>query len=85
MKTLDLRKWDTKGLALIEFTSPAGDGKARIDGLTYGGFKKEQDEPAEQLMRKIRENFSGEIIEYTTVEEAPETDESKETSKESEK
>lgn len=67
MRTLDLRKWDTKGIALVDFEGPSGSGRARIDGLTYGGFKKEQDEPAEQLMRKIRENFSGEIIEYTAV------------------
>ena len=78
MKTLDLRKWDTKGLALIEYEGASGSGKARIDGLTYGGFKKENDEPAEQLMRKIRANFSGEIIEYTTVEETSETDTSEE-------
>ena len=68
MKTLDLRKWDTKGLALIHHVG----GSTRIDGLTYGGFKKENDEPAEQLMRKIRANFSGEIIEYTSVPDAPE-------------
>ncbi len=75
MKTLDLRKWDTKGLALIEYDGASGSGSARIDGLTYGGFKKEKDEPAERLMQKVRENFSGEIIEYTTVSEpAPEKD-----------
>ena len=71
MKVLDLRKWDTKGLALIEYDGASGSATARIDGLTYGGFKKENDEPAEQLMRKIRANFSGEIIEYTTVVETP--------------
>ncbi len=70
MKTLDLRKWDTKGIALVEFDGPSGRGRARIDGLTYGGFKKEQDQPAELLMNRIRANFSGEIIEYTAV--APE-------------
>jgi len=68
MKTLDLRKWDTKGIAFIEYNGESGSGRARIDGLTYGGFKKENDEPAEKLMRKIRENFSGEIIEYTAIE-----------------
>jgi len=67
MKTLDLRKWDTKGIALIGYDGASGSGKAKIDGLTYGGFKKEQDEPAERLMARIRENFSGEIIEYTSV------------------
>jgi hypothetical protein len=74
MRTLDLRKWDTKGIALIEYEGSTGRGQARIDGLTYGGFKKEQEQPAEQLMERIRGNFSGEIVEYTTVtpEEAPE-------------
>ena len=69
MKTLDLRKWDTKGIASIDYEGESGSGRARIDGLTYGGFKKETGQPAEELMRKIRENFSGEIIEYTVVEE----------------
>ncbi len=69
MKTLDLRKWDSKGLALIGYEGGSGSGTTRIDGLTYGGFKKENDEPAERLMRKIRANFAGEIIEYATVEE----------------
>ena len=74
MKTLDLRKWDTKGIALVDFAGDSGRGRAKIDGLTYGGFKKEQDQPAEQLMGRIRENFSGELIEYTAVEpeESPE-------------
>jgi hypothetical protein len=72
MKTLDLRKWDTKGIAIIDYDGSCGRGRARIDGLTYGGFKKENGEPAERLMGMIRENFSGEIIEYASVE--PETD-----------
>jgi len=69
MKRLDLRKWDTKGLGFIEYEGPAGKGKARVDGLTYGGFKKEQGEPAEKLMKHIRAHFSGEIIEYAPVDE----------------
>lgn len=64
LKTLDLRKWDTKGLAFLDYDGPAGKGRLRLDGLTYGGFKKENGEPAEQLMRRIRSKFSGEIIEY---------------------
>lgn len=67
MKSLDLRKWDTKGLAFIEYSGACGSGRIRIDGLTYGGFKKEQGEPAEALMRKIRSRFSGEILEYVTI------------------
>lgn len=73
MKTLDLRKWDTKGIAIIDYEAPSGTGRTRIDGLTYGGFKKENGEPAERLMNMIRENFSGEIIEYALVEPKSET------------
>jgi len=68
MKTLDLRKWDTKGIALIEYQGVSGSGRARIDGLTYGGFKQVNGEPADRLMGVIRENFSGEIIEYISIE-----------------
>ncbi len=71
MTTLDLRKWETKGIAFVTYDGASGQGRARIDGLTYGGFKKDQDEPAEKLMQKVRSNFSGEIIEYTAVEEPP--------------
>ncbi len=67
LKTLDLRKWDTKGLAFIDYDGSSGKGKIRIDGLTYGGFKKENDEPAERLMRQIRSHFSGEVIEYAPI------------------
>jgi len=73
MKTLDLRKWDTKGIAIIDYEGSSGAGRARIDGLTYGGFKKENGEPAERLMALIRANFSGEIIEYALVEPKSET------------
>lgn len=67
---LDLRKWDTKGLAFAwARTAGGGEKKVRIDGLTYGGFKKEEDEPAERLMRRLRDNFSGEVIEYVTEAE----------------
>lgn len=69
---LDLRKWDTKGLAFAWAKTPAGgERKLRIDGLTYGGFKKEQDEPAERLMVRLRENFSGELIEYVVEPAGP--------------
>ena len=69
LKQLDLRKWDTKGIAYVHYDGPSGRGKARIDGLTYGGFHKDQGEPAEQLMRLLRSKFSGEILEYTLVTE----------------
>ena len=67
MTRLDLRKWETKGLASVWARTASGEEcKLTIDGLTYGGFKKEQDEPAERLMVRLRENFSGELIEYVT-------------------
>jgi len=66
-KTLDLRKWETKGLAFIDYDGPSGKGRIRIDGLTYGGFKPENQEPAESLMRRIREHFVGELIEYAAL------------------
>jgi len=72
LKQLDLRKWDTKGIAFAHFDGASGCGKARIDGLTYGGFRKDQGEPAEQLMRLLRSKFSGEILEYTAVAEEAE-------------
>jgi hypothetical protein len=73
LKALDLRKWETKGLAFLDYDGPSGKGRIRIDGLTYGGFKKEQGEPAERLMQLIRSRFSGEILEYAPLaaESAP--------------
>ncbi len=67
LKTLDLRKWETKGLAFIDYDGPSGKGRIRIDGLTYGGFKKENDEPASRLMSLIRSHFSGEILDYAPL------------------
>ncbi len=71
---IDLRKWETKGLAFIDYDGNSGKGKIRIDGLTYGGFKKENGEPAECLMRQIRSRFSGEITEYTTATDSGSAD-----------
>ena len=67
LRTLDLRKWETKGLAFIDHEGPSGKGRIRIDGLTYGGFKLENQEPAERLMRRIRSHFAGELIEYAAL------------------
>lgn len=72
---LDLRKWDTKGIAFIDYDGASGSGRVRIDGLTYGGFKKERGEPAEKLIQLLQTKFSGELLEYTThigKEEDPE-------------
>ena len=70
LKSLDLRKWETKGLAFLDYAGPAGKGRIRIDGLTYGGFRQENSEPAERLMRLIRSRFSGELIDYVPLRAA---------------
>lgn len=67
LSRLDLRKWSAKGLAFAYYPLGAGkEGKIRIDGLTYGGFLKDQGEPAEQFIRVLRTHFTGELIEYAT-------------------
>lgn len=71
LKSLDLRKWETKGLAYVSYDGPSGKGRFRIDGLTYGGFKKENGEPAERLIQLIRSRFSGEILEYAPILDSP--------------
>jgi len=76
LKTLDLRKWDTKGLAFLDYDGASGKGRIRIDGLTYGGFKEEEGQPAERLMKLVRSRFSGEILEYASIlEKTPTADE----------
>lgn len=65
---LDLRKWDSKGIAYADYDGDSGKGRLRLDGLTYGGFKSEHGEPAEQLMQRLRSRFSGELIEYSLVD-----------------
>jgi len=69
MKRLDLRKWATKGLAFIDYEDETGQGRLRLDGLTYGGFNPAQDEPAERLMKLILSKFSGEIVDYAVASE----------------
>ena len=77
MKRLDLRKWASKGLAFIDYEDGSGQGKIRIDGLTYGGFNLAQDEPAERLMKLIRSKFSGEIVDYAVASEQADLPEEK--------
>lgn len=69
MRRLDVRKWDTKGLATVFYEKDGSLKKAKIDGMVYGQFKKEEGEPAQKLFDKIRENFSGELIEFAAEEE----------------
>jgi len=69
---LDLRKWDNKGIAIADYSGTTGSGRLRIDGLTYGGFKKDCGEPAEKLMQRLRSRFSGELLEYAVINEPEE-------------
>lgn len=61
---LDKRKWKTKGLAYAWFDDGGTQRRVRIDGLAYGGFRQEDGEPAERLMRRLEANFTGELIDY---------------------
>ncbi|MCC8020483.1 MAG: hypothetical protein LIO63_00615 [Akkermansia sp.] len=65
IERIDLRKWKLKGLAWLHVRKPSGGTmKLRADGMTYGGFSKAQDEPAERLMQNLLSQFDGEIIDY---------------------
>jgi hypothetical protein len=71
LSRLDLRKWDTKGVAFAWAKNPGGEPrKIRLDGFVYGGFKKDQGEPAEAFMKRLKASFSGEIMQYVTDEAA---------------
>lgn len=74
MKTLDKRKWETKGLATLTYLDGEEEKKAKIDGMVYGQFKAEEGAPAEALFQKVLENFEGELIELV-VEEDEEAEE----------
>ena len=79
MKRLDTRKWDTKGLATVTYEKEGKEKKAKIDGMVYGQFKKEEGAPAEALYQQVLANFKGEIIEFVSEkEEGSEPSEEKE-------
>ena len=72
MKTLDKRKWETKGLATLTYEADGVEKKAKIDGMVYGQFKEEEGAPAEALFRKVLESFEGELIELVDEDEEDE-------------
>ncbi|MDA7907631.1 hypothetical protein N9C66_06635 [Akkermansiaceae bacterium] len=74
MKTLDKRKWETKGLATLTYEADGEEKKAKIDGMVYGQFKEEDGAPAEALFQKVLENFEGELIELVDEDEDDEAD-----------
>ncbi|WP_411845312.1 hypothetical protein AAFN60_16335 [Roseibacillus persicicus] len=78
IKRIDARKWDTKGLAYLYYNDGGSEKKAKVDGMVYGQFKKEEGEPAQKLYDRILSNFHGELIELAPEEdEEPENEEKK--------
>lgn len=74
MRRIDIRKWDTKGVALIEYEIDGTRGKAKVDGMIYGQFKKEDDQPAERLYEYLMQHFKGEVIEFESSDEEDSTE-----------
>ena len=74
MKSLDMRKWETKGLATLIYEADGKFNKAKIDGMVYGQFKEAEGAPADALFQRILENFEGELIELVDENENEEAD-----------
>ncbi len=62
IETLDLRQWGTGFKGAAYFTVKGR--RIKADGMTYGGFNKEQGEPAEQFMKAVLARYQGDIIDY---------------------
>lgn len=62
IECIDLRQWGKgfKGVAYFR----VGGKRIRVDGMTYGGFSKEQGEPAETFMKAVLARYKGDIVEY---------------------
>lgn len=75
---IDRRKWARKGLAYLYYKDDADhEKKARVDGMVYGQFDKENPQNAEKLFQLIEKNLSvdTEIIDYAEEEEDEDTGE----------
>ena len=80
MRRIDTRKWDSKGVATIEYETNGVTKKVKVDGMIYGQFKKEDGEPAEKLYAFIMERFQGEVIEFESDDEEEDSEEDSEES-----
>ncbi|WP_018969439.1 hypothetical protein [Rubritalea marina] len=69
MRRIDTRKWDSKGLATIEYEIDGKSGRCKVDGMVYGQFKAEEGAPAEKLFQQILANFKGELISFVEDDE----------------
>lgn len=67
---LDLRRWKMKGLAHATLKPECGGARVRLDGLTYGGFRKE-DSPhnADDFMKALLGVYHGEVVDYEETAE----------------
>ncbi len=63
---IDMRQWGPgyKGSAIFTVKGK----KIKADGMTYGGFEKKNDQPAERFMQAVLAQYKGEIIEYAKTE-----------------
>ncbi|MBO5683957.1 MAG: hypothetical protein J6R92_03330 [Akkermansia sp.] len=59
---LDLRQWG-KGYKGVAYATVNGR-RIRMDGMTYGGFDPDANQPAEQFMQALLARYKGEILEY---------------------
>jgi len=75
MKTLDKRKWESKGLAILIYEGGGEEKKTKIDGMVYGQFKEEEGAPAEALFQEILRHFEGELIEIVVGDDEEEVEE----------
>jgi hypothetical protein len=81
MRRIDARKWDVKGMAVIDYEDESGaTKKVKVDGMIYGQFKEKDGQPAERLYEYIMERFKGEVIEFEKAEDDSEVGEQVETS-----
>ncbi len=62
IEQIDLRQWGTGFKGAAYFTVKGR--RIKADGMTYGGFSKEKNEPAEQFMQAVLARYQGDIIDY---------------------
>lgn len=83
MRRIDARKWDVKGIAVIDYEDESGAmKKVKVDGMIYGQFKENDGQPAERLYEYIMERFKGEVIEFEKTEDDSEEQENTASSEE---
>ncbi len=62
VECIDLRQWGVGFKGAAYFTVKGR--RIKADGMTYGGFSKQEGEPAEAFMQAVLARYQGEIIDY---------------------